>query len=33
MLSKRGTQLAKKYYYDAIAMHIIKVVENNDSNH
>jgi len=33
MLSKRGTQLAKKYYYDAIAMHIINVVENNDSNH
>jgi glycosyltransferase involved in cell wall biosynthesis len=33
MLSKRGTQLAKKYYYDAIAMHIIKVVENNDPNY
>jgi glycosyltransferase involved in cell wall biosynthesis len=33
MLSKRGAQLAKKYYYDAIAMHIIKVVENNNSNH
>jgi glycosyltransferase involved in cell wall biosynthesis len=32
-LSKRGAQLAKNYYYDATAMHIIKVVENNDLNY